>query len=128
MCFKQDMEEFSKMCEQSSNDNCHIGVDKIKGNDEHILMLSDLVRMQPCHFEVCGNYGSICEICMAEAERKEEKSTNYRLLTLKPESKMFKTSMICRKCKSNNVEILALRTSRNLFNMHSHLHNGPLSG
>jgi len=116
------------MCEQSSNDNCHIGVDKIKGNDEHILMLSDLVRMQPCHFEVCGNYGSICEICMAEAERKEEKSTNYRLLTLKPESKMFKTSMICRKCKSNNVEILALRTSRNLFNMHSHLHNGPLSG
>ena len=65
------MEEFSKLCEQSSNDNCHIGVDKIKGNDEHVLMLSDLVRMQPCHFEVCGNYWSISEICLADAERKE---------------------------------------------------------
>ena len=47
------MEELSKLCEQSSNDNCHIGVDKIKCNDEHILMLSYLIRMQPCHFEVC---------------------------------------------------------------------------
>ena len=52
MRFKQDMEEFSKLCEQSSNDNCHICVDKIKGDDEHILMRSDLVRMLPCHFEV----------------------------------------------------------------------------
>jgi len=55
VCFKQDMEEFSKMCEQSSNDNYHIGVYEIDGNDEHILKLSDLIRVQRCHFEVSGN-------------------------------------------------------------------------
>ena len=55
MCFKKDMEEFSKMCEQSSNDNYHIGVYEIDDNDEHILKLMDLIRVQRCHFDVSGN-------------------------------------------------------------------------
>src|SRR5688572_22928939 len=97
MCFMRVTVEFSQMCEQPSIDNCHINVDEIDGNDEHILKLSNLIRMHSCHFEVCGNYGCMCEICMAEAERNEEKSTNYSLLTLMSETEMFKTSMICRK-------------------------------
>ena len=93
-------------------------------------MLSDLVRMQRCHFEVCGNYECICEICLAEAERKEEKSTNYRRLTLKSETEMFKTSMICRKCKSINVEIRALPCTHvvTYSRCTAILHNNSLSG
>ena len=109
MCFKQDMVELGLLCEQPSNDNCHIGVDEIDGADEHILNTTELIGMQPCHFDVCGNSGCMCEICMAEAVRKEEKSMKYRLLTIKTVNETFKTAMICRNCKSNSVEILVLQ-------------------
>jgi len=108
MCFKHVEEELSQMFEQMSNDDCPCCVDEIDGKEEHILKPSELNRLQHCQFDVCGNYQCLCEICNAEADGKEEKSRDYRLSRLKAENEKFKTSVICRKCKTNNVEILIL--------------------
>ena len=102
------------MFEQLSNDDCPCCVDEIDGNEEHILKPSnrspsiETSHTQTCQFDVCGNYRCLCEICMPEAEGKEENSRDYRLSRLKTENEKFKTSVICRNCKMNNVEILAL--------------------
>jgi len=113
------MEELSQMFEQPSNDDCPCCVDEIDGNEEHIVKPSnrspsiETSHTPTCQFDVCGPYSCVCEICMPEAEDEEEegkkeKSRAYRLSRLKAENEKFKTSVICRNCKTNNVEILAL--------------------
>ena len=96
------------MFEQPSNDDCHCCVDEIDGNEEHILKPSELSLTQTCQFDVCGNYQCVCEICRPEAEGKELNSRELRLSRLKTENEMFKRSVICRNCKMNSVEVLAL--------------------
>ena len=111
MCFKHVKEEHGQMFEQPSNDDCQSGVDDVDGSEEHILTPSpskETSRIQCCQFDVCGNYHCLCEICTPEVEGNEENSRELRLSRLKTENEMFKRSVICRNCKMNSVEILAL--------------------
>src|ERR1043165_4141387 len=118
MCFKNVKEHSIWTMEgQSHDDDCQSSADEIDGNVDHILKSSDhlsseeSIRVQTCHYDVCGNYSCLCEICTDERERNDKNSKKYRILRLKTENEMFKTSAICRNCKLNSVQILTLPCS-----------------
>ena len=111
MCFKRVKEQPSWTMECQTDQSC---ADEIDGNVEHVLKPSDHLssdetpRMQTCQFDVCGNFRCLCEICTAETERNAQKSKRYSILRLQTENEKFKTSIICRNCKTRSVEILSL--------------------
>jgi len=113
MCFKHRKEQPSRTVEGQSDIDCQSSADEIDGKGEHILKTSDHLSSEEsaCQFDVCGNYRCLCEICTTQAQRNVEKAMNYRLLHLKTENEKFKTSVICKNCKSNSVEILTLPCS-----------------
>jgi len=117
MCFKHSKEHPSWTMECQSVVECQSNVDEIDGNLDHILKSSENLssdetnRLETCQFDVCGNYQCMCEICTAETERNAEKSKTYRILRLKTENEKFKSSAICRNCKTNSVQILTLPCS-----------------
>ena len=114
MCFKQVKEHSIWTMEGQSSVECQNSADEIDGNADHILKSSEQssseepIRVQTCHYDVCGNYSCLCEICTDERERSSMKS---RITRLKTENERFKTSAICRNCKINSVQILTLPCS-----------------
>lgn len=120
MCFKHINQLRTKSMDGPSDNDCQFYADEVDGNADHnlkspeIFSSDDSTRVQTCPFDVCGNYSCECEICTAEAERavvNDQNSRNYRLQRLKTENEKFKSSVICRNCNLNNVQILTLPCS-----------------